>query len=132
MSINKFYEDKKIKEVKEDGNHVVLSFVDSKVPSLRLTKKMYDVSVTDAKSDATSVKRVQLHAVVKDILTIMLIWDIKVEDVNMLLNLIVQSLNENQKQAVDKLYGVKEEKRHLSDIDNVLSRETYGEEKGQG
>jgi hypothetical protein len=127
MSKNKFYGDLEIKNVEEQDKRFILHFVEDK-SSISLTQKMYEVSLTDEVSNASTLQRTQLQNVAKDLLAVLLLWDVKIEEVNQLIDLTIYSLNQTQKQAVDKLYGIPAEERRMSHIDSVLIGKSNAEE----
>lgn len=119
--LNKYYGPEKVKSVDEVDGKFIINFVDNKKNQpLKISKKILDISLTDKKSDWTDLKRVQLQAIAQDILSVMLVWDVKLEDVDGLNQLVVYSLNNNQAEAVDYMYGTKAQDRVMSDIDRVL------------
>jgi len=122
--MSKFYGDNKIKSMTEDGDHIVLDFGGGKTE--KISKKMSEVSITKKPMDLTALWDKQLGAVTKDILQVLLDWDIKMEQLDYLFNLVKSSLEYNNKKAHEVLWGKELGKRTMSDVDKVLKMQSQG------
>ena len=112
-----FYGERKIRNLKEEGDFIFLELDDE---TIKLTKKMYEASVSPHRIDATELWEKQLSPVVKEILETMLKWDLGLGQLDYLINLIKSSLEHNLKKSNDILWGKPVEKRRLSDINEIL------------
>lgn len=93
-----------------------------------LTKKCFDVSVTDAPLDSTSLRDKRIEPVIKAILELLLDWGINVEDVNFIVANIPLSVNAAMNAANAKLWGKPEHDLNLIEVDRVLKRTTTVED----
>src|SRR3990167_8122321 len=116
--MSRFLGDKRIEKKIEDGDHIVLEFKDGS--SDRLTVKMFEATATRDSTDLTNLWDRQLAFVCKDILQTLLDWDIKLEQLDYLFNMLKSSLEHNNSKAVDVLYSKGKNERRMSDIDRVL------------
>lgn len=114
----RFYGDKKIETAQEDGEHVVIVFSDN--TSLRIPKKLFEVSVSKESLDPTQLWDRQLPPVIKETLELWLSWDVKLEQLDYIVNLLKTSIEHNLAQANEKLWGKKTSDRRLSDVHDVL------------
>ena len=88
---------------------------------------LYFISETEEPIDATALRDKQIHAVAKEILDIILRFDIKLGEVDYLFQVAGTSLSENFKAANEKKWGGKDRMDiRMSDIDSVL-KEGYDE-----
>lgn len=116
-----FIGDKEIDKVENftvDGSRVNISFKDGS--SAIMSKLLYDVSVSDSEVDASTLRDNQMFAVVKEILKVLLLWDINTGDVEYAMSLTQTSLAEWAKAADIKKWGKPRNKVTISELDNVL------------
>ena len=113
----RYFGDKKIETVQEDGDFVILTFNDE---SLRIPKKLFEVSVSKDVINATELYDRQLAPVVKETLELWLSWDVKLEQLDYVINMIKTSVEHNLVKANDKLWNKKLADRRLSDLNGVL------------
>src|SRR3990167_5014658 len=107
----RYFGDKKIETVQEDGDFVILTFNDE---SLRIPKKLFEVSVSKDVINATELYDRQLAPVVKETLELWLSWDVKLEQLDYVINMIKTSVEHNLVKANDKLWNKKLADRRLS------------------
>jgi len=113
----RFYGDKRIETATEEGEFVILNFSDS---TLKIPKKLFDVSVHKEPLNATELWDRQLSPVTKETLELWLSWDLKLEQLDYLINLLKSSIEHNLERAGDKLWQKKLRDRRLSDVNNIL------------
>jgi len=120
---NKYYGLKKIKGTKWTGDSVVMEFTDHTFETI--SKKMFDVTVTDNASDATKMRELRVHPVAREVLQLLLDWDIKISEVEYLTTLVVESINKNIEEATKGLWDVTNvEERTMQQVDKVMKK--YG------
>ena len=118
--MSKFLGPKRIENQVEDGDHVILEFKDGTKD--RVSKKMLEISSTREPVDHTVLWDRQLSPVAHDILQVLFDWDVQLEQLEYLFNILKSSLEHNNVQAVEILFGNKKSERRISDIDRVLKK----------
>ncbi len=122
--MSKFYGELRVLGEEEDGDHVILQFKDGE--TMRLTKRMRDLSVTKKSIDTTQLWDRQLTPLVTDILTLMLELDVQVGDqqvgnqVDYILNLVKSSIIHNLEKAGDIIWGKPMTQRRMSDVNSTI------------
>ena len=130
--MSRFYGELRVLGEEEDGDHVILQFKDGK--TMRLTKRMRDLSVTKKPIDTTQLWDKQVTPLVTEILTLMLEWDIQVGDqqvgnqVEYLLNLVRSSVAHNLAKASDIIWNTPMTQRRMSDINKTILDNEPGSE----
>jgi len=114
----KYYGDKIVSLEEEGKNSVKLTLDDHSVEEV--SKKMYANVVTDEPADLTKLRDLRVQPVVEDVLKVFLDWDIKTSEVEYVQALVIQSLNENMKEADEFLWKKELDQKKISDIDRVL------------
>ena len=114
----RFYGDKKIETAQEEGENVVIVFSDS--TTLRIPKKLFEVSVSKESLDPTQLWDRQLAPVIKETLELWLSWDVKLEQLDYIVNLLKSSIEHNLARANEKLWDKKTAERRMSDVHRVL------------
>jgi len=115
---NKYYGQQKIKDFEITGERVILDLDND--TQVELSGKMAEVAVTEKKLDLTELREARLNPVAKAILKLYLDWDIKISEIEYVSTLAATSLNENIKEATEKLWGVGIEDKTTQDVDKVL------------
>lgn len=87
-----------------------------------LTQKGFDISVTEAAADLTSLRDRRMQIIVKAILEIMLEYGTSLADVNFITTNISLSVNAAMNAANAKLWGKDENDLNLLEIDNVIRK----------
>lgn len=118
--MSKYYGDKLIKSEKKEKDSMILTLDDKTIEGISL--KMYKYAISKKKIDPSALRELRIQPVVKEVLKLLLEWDIKVTEFDYLMSLITTSLNENMKTANDRLWGNETINRKLSDVDKVLQR----------
>ena len=72
---------------------------------------MFEAIVTNDSTDATDLRNRRMLKVIKEILTTLLKWDIKLSEVNFINSLINASINDNMETASTKLWKKEPEER---------------------
>jgi ribosomal protein L17 len=85
-----------------------------------LSPKMAAAVITNEPIDLTTLREKRLHPVVEAILSLLLEWDVKINEIEYIYTLVTTSFNENYKAASDKAWGIAEADRKVSDVDRVL------------
>lgn len=94
--------------VLDDGTKVLLS------------NKMIAEAVTNEPIDWTKLRDRRCFAVVKDILTVMLDWDIHIDEIEFVKARVTMSVNESLDQCDALLWNRPKGKQTMSDVDAVL------------
>ena len=114
----KYYGPDEVKNVIPGENHVIIDLVNGK--RVTLSPKMADKVITDEPVDATKLREMRLHPVVEAVLTTMLDWNVKINEIEYIYQLVTTSFNENYKAASDMAWGIADQDRTIQDVDNVL------------
>ena len=126
-----YYGEKKIVSVtngSNDPNRSEVLFTDGS--SINIPTKLLEVSASKTAGDLTKLWDLQTEAVTKEILKIILDYDLQLEQLDYLINKIKNSIEMNLSDAGDVLWGKKLAERRLSDVDKVLL--SKGEMKDAG
>ena len=122
IKIGQYYGENSIEEIHEDGDHVNLKLNNGK--TIRLKKKMANAAVTDSAITLTELRERRITPVIKEILGIMLDWDISpyepMNEVDFLANNIVVSIDQNGRVADEMAWGKSRSELTLSDIDQKI------------
>lgn len=122
--MDKYYGDKLIVEIKDHPtmeDHQILVFKDGSKQSL--TKETIRATVTDKPIDLTALRNARCFPVVAETLKLWHKLDIHIEDVDFIVTRATMSLNESLKSANEKLWGVDEQHKLMSDVNAVLTKE---------
>lgn len=121
MSDKLYYGEKKVMSVTtatNDPNRSEILFTDGS--SVNIPTKLLDVSVTKNAGDLTKLWDKQTEAVSKEILKILLDYDLQLEQLDYLMNKLKNSIEMNLQDAGDILWGKKLSERRISDVNKVL------------
>lgn len=122
---NKFYGMQEVVDTRElDIYTSVLMLKDGS--SEKIATKMLSSVLTEKPVDATELRKLRIIPVTENILSDLLSWDIKTSEVEYLMTMVITSLNENMKNAEEKLWGVNSLNKRISDIDKVLKSNAQG------
>lgn len=86
----------------------------------QMTEKMYHNAVSEKEIDATELRDKRLLPVCQEILTTLLNWGIKIDECDYLFGKINLSINQNLKNADEKLWNREYNKQTFFDVDRVL------------
>jgi hypothetical protein len=122
-----YYGEKEVDQVVGGELISVLKFKDGTEESI--TNKMLDGGVLTEKAvDATTLRDLRIKPMVKDILSVMLYWDIKVPEVEYAFATAIASINQSMKAGNAYLWGVDDMNKKFSQIDKVLREYATKEE----
>lgn len=111
--------DKKIKNIEEiDGKVKVVFEDDSKTT---LSRKMYDISLSLDISDATQLQERRVVAVQGEVMKIFLDWDVKLVDLQKLIQWSANFIQQKHEFADEKLWGNNYLERTIGDLERVLT-----------
>ena len=88
--------------------------------SVELDIDIYNVSVTDKKSDLTALRHKRVTLIVADILVLLLKRNIKLSEFEYMVALLNQSINDSLQKSNQILWGNSEQDRTMEDVDKVL------------
>lgn len=134
MSDKLYYGEKKVISVTAstaDTNRSEILFTDGS--SINIPTKLLDISVTKNSGDLTKLWDKQTEAVTKEILKILLDYDLQLEQLDYLMNKLKNSIEMNIQDAGDILWGKKLSERRISDVNKVLlsiNQKQDGEKSG--
>lgn len=116
----KFYGEKEIKDIKETGdvNFQELVFTDD--TSIVLPKIMVVEAISDISLDPTKLRDKRCFPVVKNILEVMLKWDIHISEIDFIQQRVIMSINETTQKAENVLWKKDLQSIVMSDVNNVL------------
>lgn len=114
----KYYGPDEVKKTTPGESGVIVDLVNGKRVNLSL--KMADKVITDEPVDATKLREMRLHPVVEAVLTTMLDWNVKINEIEYVYQLVTTSFNENYKAASDLAWGILDQERTIQDVDRVL------------
>ncbi len=106
-----------VEKLKND--HVKLTMVEG-LP-IDITKKMYEAGASKKPVELGEARDNQIFAITKEILNVLESWDVKFDDVPVIMNRLEISLNNTIKSADIINWGKLREEIVLSDIQKVLS-----------
>ena len=114
----------------DDKGWEVVVFNDASI--IRMPKKMYDVSLSVKPEDATSHRDRRVMPVVSEVVAIMMMWDIKISEVDYLFGLTSNFLNEKLEHAGAKLWQKDLKERTINDVNDVIeNKNAYSRNKIQ-
>lgn len=90
---------------------------------VELPKHVIEILTTEKSTDATALRELIIKPIVKDVLSVLLDYEIRLEDINFVLENTSAAITESVKQAVTKLFGKGFEDRTLEDIDEILKKD---------
>jgi hypothetical protein len=115
---------KSVEDVAEKHNGTIdlvkVTYADDTVDTL--TKKCFDVSVTDAPLDLTSLRDRRTQPIAKAILELLLEYGVPLADVNFITTTVAVSINASVDAANTKIWGKAEQDVNLIEIDNVIRK----------
>lgn len=109
---------KKIQATEDLGNRVLVKFKDGSQEEL--SKLMFEASKTSGPVDLTKLRDTRCHPVVEKIIAILLEWDVKMSEIDYILNLTASSLNMSQESASNLLWKKDKMERTVYDVEAVL------------
>ena len=115
----KYYGDLEVSEIKDAGEGSK-SLVLSDGSSVTLRDEMIAETVTDDKTNASDLRLLRSHAVVKEILSILHSYNVFLGEIDFINNRVVTSMNMTLEAAEKKLWGVDIRQRSMNDVDRVL------------
>lgn len=96
--------------------------------TVRLPKKMYEISLSLDKEDATSHRDRRVMPVVSELVALFMMWDIKISEVDYLFGLTSNFLNEKLEHAGQKLWKKNLTDRTINDVNDVIeNKNAYGD-----
>ena len=104
---------------------VKVTFLSGKVEIL--SSKMMNAVVTSIPIDATELRKKVVTAIAPEILQIFHFWNVKLSDINSVLDLAAISVNESLNAAGEKLWGKINSDLRMNDVDKVLKKSTLSE-----
>ena len=114
----KYYGPDEVKDSIVGSEGVTLTLAGGK--TIFISKKMFDVVITDKPVDLTDLRTARLFPVVKEILQLMLDWDVKINEIEYVFTLVTTSFNVNFKQASDIAWGTAEDERTMRDVESMI------------
>lgn len=117
----RFYGEKKIETAEDQGDFVVIGFSDN--TTLRIPKKLFEISVSKEPLQATALWDKQCAPVVRETLELWLGWDLQLEQLDYVINMLKTSIEYSLSKAGDELWGKKLKDRRMSDVDKVLKKD---------
>lgn len=120
--MSKYYGSNKIVKSKKLGAHYHVKYKDGDTEIM--TKALYKVGVTNEPSDLTTLRDKRMEPVIKDMMQVMLDYDIKpfepMNELDYILSGIKTSYNSNFQKADERKWGISADKLKFSDIDKCL------------
>jgi hypothetical protein len=115
----KFIGQKKIASTKDVEGKVEITYQDGTKEILK--KELYE-AMAGSPIDPSSLQEKRVEPIVKAALELLLDWDIRLEDFDYILSKLRLSVEDNMRQANEKLWGNKIHDRKISDVDKVLKQ----------
>ncbi len=122
--MRQFYGNKEILGVVEDHDFVELNFAEGK--AFRIPKRMFEVTWTSKKIELGELRDKRLKPITKEILEVFLKWDIKLDEIDPLTELILTSINASLAEADDKVWDIKRSERTVSQVHEILKKSDTG------
>ena len=94
--------EKIVKETKEEDGLIVVTYEDGDVETM--SKKMYDAVISEESCDLTALRDKRIYPIVEATLALMRDWGIKISELQYFSVVLNQSLMENEKAALVKLW----------------------------
>ena len=116
--MSKFYGDKKVHSEVEDGEFVILGLGSD--GHQRITKKMRDVSLSKKPVNLTELWDRQLAPVTRELLEVLLSWDVQLDQLDFIVNMLKSSIEHNLDKTLTVLFKKPLKERTMSDLDNIL------------
>lgn len=115
----KYYGDREIlaAEKQKDGT-VEISFAEGE--TLVLPQEMFEAAQTDEPIEPGELRQKRISPVAHEVLSVILKWDLLLDEMDPLFNLLITSVNGSLEEAEKKLWGVERSEKTFSDIDKVL------------
>lgn len=113
-----FYGEQKVRDIEENGDRVTVTLDDGK--KVEMTKKMFAVSVIGHRQNPTELWNKQLMPVCHEIVELLLAWDVKLDQLDYLINMMKDTVEGNLAVAGDILWDKKLSERKMSDVERVL------------
>ncbi len=87
-----------------------------------LPKHVVELLATEKSTDATALRELMIQPIVKDLLGVLLDYEIRLEDINYVFEKTSASITESVKKAADVVFGKEFKERTLQDIDKILKK----------
>lgn len=84
------------------------------------TQRMFEALIKGSPTDLTTLRDDRVFAIIPRVLELFLNWGVKLSEVNYLIDRIVQSINQNQAAADNKVWGKNRLDVSFIDLDKVL------------
>lgn len=107
-----------VRQLGLDGDRVEITFDDKSV--VVFPRKMFEASYSFEPTDATELQKKRVIAVQAEFMTLLLSWDMKLQDIFVLLNWSNNYLNDKHELADEKLWGNTNRERTIGDLERVL------------
>jgi len=102
----------------ELGDLIEIQYVDG--TKELMSQIMFDAVVKEEATDLTTLRQNRMFPVVNDLLTVMLKWNVKINELEFLFALTTASINDNLNKADKKLWNKTLSDRTMDDVDTVL------------
>jgi len=103
------------------GEIVEVKFLDGS--SERMTKLMFDSIVSETETNLTLLRDKRLYPVVKEMLTLLLKWGVKIGETDYLFNITIESINRNIKKGEEKLWRKEKGDVTMFDLDDEIRKD---------
>lgn len=102
------------------GNKIIKAiYADGTTESM--PEKVYNLAVSEVEVDATNMRELIIKPLAGEILALMAEYDLKLDDLEPVIQLVTISLNDNLRRADNKLWAVAESgHRRMLQIDSIL------------
>lgn len=110
--------DKVVTNTQEDGRFIIVTFDDNS--TLRLSKKMFEASLSLEPLDPSTLRDRQLHPVVAGMIGYLLEWDVKTSDLEYISAKLITSVHEWTKAADEIKWGKEKREVTMAELDTVL------------
>ncbi len=89
-----------------------------------LTRRTFEAVVKNEPSDLTTLRGARIIPLVQEMLTSMLNWGVKVDEVEFAMSLLTNSINQNLKESDTRVWGKERSEITLIDMDKLLRKVT--------
>jgi len=90
-----------------------------------LSKLILEASITNKPTDLTTLRNLRIFPVVKELLNVLLKWNVKINEVEFIVEIVKASINDNMDKASSILWKKNIYERTTLDVDTIL-RENKG------
>lgn len=118
--MSKFYGQKEIKDIKDCTDSNLQEVIFSDQSSITLPKVMIAATESETPTDPTTLRNKRCFPVAKEVLEVLLKWDVNINEIDFITQRVIMSINESLKKADEVLWKKPREEQTMSDVNNIM------------